>query len=79
MSTSLTIHLNGQPRIFAGLQSPVPLSQLIEALGLKADRIAVELNGEIVTRSSWNQASVTENDRLEIVHFVGGGSANRSS
>ena len=74
MPTTLTIQLNGQPRTFADLPSPTHLSQLIEALNLKSDRIAVELNGEIVARSTWNQANISEGDRLEIVHFVGGGS-----
>jgi sulfur carrier protein len=73
MPAALTIHLNGQPRTFADLTSPADLPNLIEALGLKPDRIAVEHNGQIVYRSTWTQAQITEGDRLEIVHFVGGG------
>ncbi len=73
MPAPLTIQLNGQPRSFADLPSPANLTRLIETLGLKSDRIAVELNGEIVSRSTWGQASVSAGDRLEIVHFVGGG------
>jgi thiamine biosynthesis protein ThiS len=45
-------------------------------LGLKSDRIAVELNGEIVPRSTWNETGISTGDRLEIVHFVGGGAAS---
>ena len=49
------------------------LENLIHELGLKSDRVAVEVNGEIVPRSSWAVAPVGEGDRLELVHFVGGG------
>jgi thiamine biosynthesis protein ThiS len=49
------------------------LEALIEELGMKGDRVAVELNREIVPRPGWSAASLREGDRLEIVHFVGGG------
>ena len=73
MSTPLTVQLNGQQRTLDALESPSPLSLVINALELKADRIAVEHNGEIVTRTTWSEAQITTGDRLEIVHFVGGG------
>jgi len=73
MPQALTIQLNGQRRTVADLPSPSTLTLLIQALGLKPDRIAVELNGEIVSRTTWPQTQVSEGDRLEIVHFVGGG------
>jgi sulfur carrier protein len=69
----LIIQLNGQQHIFEDLTSPTDLAQVIESLGLKIDRIAVEHNGEIASRTTWAQVSVTAGDRLEIVHFVGGG------
>lgn len=40
---------------------------------LKADRVAVEHNGVIAPRTTWAQVQVDAGDRLEIVHFVGGG------
>lgn len=49
------------------------LAQLIEQLGMKADRVAVELNREIVPRAQWAQTALSDGDRLEVVHFVGGG------
>jgi len=73
MPTALTIHLNGQPRTFDNLTSPAILASVINSLGLKADRIAVEHNREIVPRAQWPQVQVANGDRLEIVHFVGGG------
>jgi sulfur carrier protein len=71
---SLDIFLNGQQRTFETLAAPVPLTQLIAELHLKGDRIAVELNGEIVQRAQWAAVTLSAGDRLEVVHFVGGGS-----
>lgn len=49
------------------------LAELIAQLGMKGDRVAVELNREIVPRAQWSDTELHEGDRLEIVHFVGGG------
>jgi sulfur carrier protein len=73
---SFTLVLNGQPRDFADLAPPVTLAHLIASLQLKADRVAVEHNGAIVERSRWSDTQLTAGDRLEVVHFVGGGSHN---
>lgn len=70
----LTFVLNGQSRTFDTLQQPATLDLVIAELGLKGDRVAVEHNGEIVPRSAWAQTAVAAEDRLEVVHFVGGGS-----
>jgi sulfur carrier protein len=51
------------------------LDALIEELGMKGDRVAVELNREIVPRQQWSATALHDGDRLEIVHFVGGGSS----
>jgi len=40
---------------------------------MKGDRVAVELNREIVSRAQWSGTQLKDGDRLEIVHFVGGG------
>ncbi len=45
----------------------------IEQLGMKQDRVAVELNRNIVPRADWAATNLAEGDQLEIVHFVGGG------
>ncbi len=50
------------------------LAALVEQLGMKPDRVAIELNREIVPRDKWPQTTLHDADRLEIVHFVGGGS-----
>ena len=54
---------------------PFTLVALIESLSMKSDRVAVELNREIVPRDRWSQTPLKDGDRLEIVHFVGGGRA----
>jgi sulfur carrier protein len=70
---SFTVVLNGQSRSFTTLSQLPSLDQLIAELGLKGDRVAVEHNGAIVPRTNWAQTIVTAGDRLEVVHFVGGG------
>jgi sulfur carrier protein len=70
---SFTVVLNGQPRSFATLSEAPSLDQLVSELGLKGDRVAVEHNGAIVPRASWPQTVLSTGDRLEVVHFVGGG------
>ena len=66
----MKLQINGEPRDFA---APLSLATLLEQLGMKADRVAVELNRGIVPREQWDQTSLGEGDQLEIVHFVGGG------
>ena len=68
----MKLQINGEEKTF---DSPVPstLAQLVEILGMKSDRVAVELNREIVPRNHWQQTSLKDGDQLELVHFVGGG------
>ena len=66
----MTITLNGQT-VEAG--DAVRLTDFIAERGLKADRVAVERNGEIVPRHTWQDLILQAGDRLEVVHFVGGG------
>lgn len=70
---ALTLVLNGQPRLFEALDETSTLESLVQELGLKGDRIAVEHNGKIASRPDWNELRLANNDRLEMVHFVGGG------
>lgn len=66
----MTLQINGETREFP---DAISLSALIAQLGMKTDRVAVELNLEIVPRSAWDSTQLRTGDRLEIVHFVGGG------
>ncbi|MDP9039772.1 MAG: sulfur carrier protein ThiS [Acidobacteriota bacterium] len=69
-----TCVLNGQRRDFDALGPTATLAELVAELGLKGDRIAVERNGEIAERGRWSEIVLSQDDRLELVHFVGGGS-----
>lgn len=70
------IVINGEDREFTNTAS---LSELLAQLGMKPDRVAVELNRELVPRDRWASTQLSDGDKLEIVHFVGGGSASLQS
>jgi sulfur carrier protein len=65
-----SVVLNGSVR---ELGSAITLAEFVAELGLKADRVAVERNGEIVARETWIEVVLQTGDKLELVHFVGGG------
>jgi thiamine biosynthesis protein ThiS len=77
-SSALDLHINGRPRSLAAAD-PSMLDRILDLLELRGDRIAVEHNGEIVPRTAWNQTQVRSGDRLEIVHFVGGGTVREAA
>jgi sulfur carrier protein len=66
----MDLFINGEVKAFA---DELSLTQLVEQLGMKGDRVAIELNREIVPRAQWADTLLDDGDRLEIVHFVGGG------
>jgi sulfur carrier protein len=69
----MNLLINGQPRTFPALGPASTLDDLLTALALKADRVAVEHNGSIVARPAWPATTIADGDKFEIVHFVGGG------
>jgi thiamine biosynthesis protein ThiS len=69
-SKVLRVYINGESREVQGNPS---LADVINQLDLPAARIAVELNREVVRRSEWGGTMLHDEDRIEIVHFVGGG------
>jgi len=71
----MRVHINGEEHAFPDPAPPAQftLASLIEALEMKSDRVAVELNRDIVPRGRWPEMPLKDGDRLEIVHFVGGG------
>lgn len=71
----MKLSINGDERDFASSSAPFTLAALVEILGMKADRVAVELNREIVSRERWAETALADGDRLEVVHFVGGGTS----
>ena len=67
----MTLHINGEQRDFP---DGLTVAALVAQLGMKPDRVAVELNLEIVPRTQWETTVLKTGDKLEVVHFVGGGS-----
>jgi thiamine biosynthesis protein ThiS len=66
----MQLTINGEVRSF---ESPLTIAALLDQLGLKQDRVAVEYNRRLLQRTEWAQTSLAEGDSLEIVQFVGGG------
>jgi len=66
----MRLKINGDEK---EVENIVTLSDLVAHLAMKADRVAVELNREIVSRTNWAATTLKAGDELEIVHFVGGG------
>jgi thiamine biosynthesis protein ThiS len=67
----LRVYVNGEAK---ELSDHISLAELITQLNLPAGRIAVELNRNVVRRNDWSTTMLADDDSLEIVHFVGGGS-----
>jgi thiamine biosynthesis protein ThiS len=68
--TTIEITINGEPRPIAAESSVTDLVALLE---LTAQRLAIELNLSILPRTAWAETKLQAGDKLEIVHFVGGG------
>lgn len=65
------VKINGEPRDFP--EASLDLSELIGRLSLPPQRIAVEVNRQMVRRVDWEHTEINDGDTVEIVHFVGGG------
>lgn len=66
----MRITLNGEAREVTEGQS---VASLLAALGIQAERVAVELNGRIVDRQAFTGTVLSEGDRVEVIGFIGGG------
>ena len=66
----MQIQLNGENHELA---ETCTLEELVRELSLAPQRVAIELNRSVVRREQWAQTILNEGDRVEIVHFVGGG------
>ncbi|MBU8538611.1 sulfur carrier protein ThiS [Roseomonas tokyonensis] len=66
----MAIQVNGESR---QVPQGASVAELLALIGLAAPKVAVERNLEIVPRSAWASTPLAEGDRLEIVHFIGGG------
>jgi len=66
----LRIQVNGETR---EVEENISLPELVRSLDLKAEQVAIELNKIVVRRAQWESTMLHEADKVEIVHFVGGG------
>lgn len=66
----MQIFLNGEEK---QVDSDISLAALLEIFELPDKRIAVELNRLVVRRADWQATAVAANDKIEVIHFVGGG------
>ena len=66
----MQLTVNGETRAYSGVAD---IAALVGALGLDLRKVAVERNLEIVPRSAYAKTALAEGDRIEIVHFIGGG------
>ena len=66
----MLLQINGEAReLPAGLN----VTSLVQHLELRPERVAIELNKQIIKRTLWRETSLKDGDMIEIVHFVGGG------
>ena len=70
MSNGIQIHVNGEMR---GWRSGGTVAELLQELAIKNERVAVELNLEILDRKDFGQRGLKDGDRVEILSFIGGG------
>lgn len=66
----MTVTVNGERR---EVPDGLTVSTLLEHLGMRGDRVAIERNRDILPRARWAETKVQPNDSFEIVHLVGGG------
>ena len=72
----MRVQVNGEIR---ELPEQTTLNDLIRQLSLVPERLAIELNREVVRRARWPETFLREGDQVEIVHFVGGGSSHNDA
>ncbi|MGD9628667.1 MAG: sulfur carrier protein ThiS [Pyrinomonadaceae bacterium] len=66
----MTIFINGEARELEGVAT---LVGLLDSLQLPRQRVAIELNDRVIRKQEWETTALAENDKVEVVHFVGGG------
>ncbi len=66
----MRVIVNGEDRAFDGVKT---VAALVDALMLDGRKLAIERNLEIVPRSAYDRTALCDGDRIEIVHFIGGG------
>ena len=66
----MKVLINGETR---NIETELNLRQLLEKFDLPVERIAIELNKDVVRKKDWESIKISDSDKIEIIHFVGGG------
>ena len=66
----MNIIVNGKKK---NIENKINLRELLEKLELPNERVAVELNKQVVRKKDWDATNINDADKIEIIHFVGGG------
>ncbi len=66
----MRVIINGETK---EIVNKVNLSELLKHFSLPNERIAIELNKEVVRKKDWENIEINDADKIEIIHFVGGG------
>lgn len=66
----MNILINGEKKEIA---EKINLAEMLDRFSLPSQRVAVELNRQVIRRKDWDQTDISEGDVIEVIHFVGGG------
>ena len=66
----MQVLINGETR---KIENELNLRELLEKLELPTERIAIELNKDVIRKKDWETIKINDADKIEIIHFVGGG------
>lgn len=66
----MKVLINGEDK---ELTEQLNLEELLRHFSLPTERVAIELNKEVIRRKDWTNIKIQDADKIEIVHFVGGG------
>ena len=70
LNVIMKVFINGETK---EIEKTLNHKQLLKRLSLPDERIAIELNKEVVRKKDWENIKINDADKIEIVHFVGGG------
>ncbi len=66
----MIVVINGETK---NINDSINLFDLLKTLSLPTERVAIELNKEVIRKKDWQNISVNDGDKVEVIHFVGGG------
>ena len=73
MNEASFLRVNGQTREYGAADFPETVAALVASVGIDANMVVAEINGEIVSRNDYETHRLAPGDKVELVRFVGGG------